>query len=192
VPLAKTAAVDNNPTHSSDRHDERKAGSDAGIWLLVQNALPATAEGSVGDTVLAAFPLSAPDSVEEEVAKEYKLELVDRQTLPSLGLRIARYRVPDLRSLATVVDRLRADERVNSAQATVQYRRLDPSVPETEVSGLKKLPGVREADDKRSPSVASQSVAKTTPSKTVGRRATITEHRPAPSTTVGDVLAGGF
>ena len=47
------------------------------VKLLAQNAVPTTAEVS-GETVIVAFPLSAAESVEEDVAKEHKLEFVRR------------------------------------------------------------------------------------------------------------------
>jgi hypothetical protein len=84
------AAVSSDPMLSV-RRDHRRAGSGEDIWLLVQSAQPEMVEAkSNEESVLAVFPSSAPESLEEEVAKAHGLEIVGRTTIPSLGLRLVR------------------------------------------------------------------------------------------------------
>jgi hypothetical protein len=65
-------------------------------------------DGTAQETVLVSFSYSAPEGVEAEIAKEHNLKLVSKLGLPTLGMRIVRYAIPDSRPLATVLARLRA------------------------------------------------------------------------------------
>jgi hypothetical protein len=139
-------------------------------------------DGTAQETVLVSFGYSAPEGVEAEIAKEHNLKLVSKLGLPTLGMRIVRYAIPDSRPLATVLARLRADQRVSSAQVNVQYRELEPAAPDTVVGSLQKPPlaGPR----------------RTAARKTVERReaSIFGDRRPArpARVAVGDVLAGGL
>lgn len=106
------------------------AGSESGepYRLLTQSPLPSAVEGQPGgEIILAGFLLSTPERVEEDVAREHRLEIVGRFPLQGLGKRIVRYRIPDGRAAADVVAILRADQRVASAQANLRYRLHAPA-----------------------------------------------------------------
>ncbi len=132
--------------------------------------------------MLVSFTLSAPDGVELEIAKEHNLELVSKLPLPTLGIRVVRYAIPDSRPVAAVIARLRADQRVSSAQVNVQYRQIEPGPPETVVGSVPIPPEVgprklaaRKSVVRREASIAS-------------RRLPVRSARIA----AGDVLAGGL
>ena len=98
---------------------ERAAASLAILGFAVTLSSSAVSEQRQSDdTIVAQFELSARDAVEEEVAEAYGLELIEQSTLRSLGMRIARYRLP---TVATVLERLRADRRIVSAVLNVRY-----------------------------------------------------------------------
>jgi hypothetical protein len=88
--------------------------------LLAQNTAPDASEERE-HTVLAGFPMSAPQSVEEGVAKAYKLEIVRRITVQSLARRIVVYRIKDGRAPADLVAALEKDARIVSVQVNVRY-----------------------------------------------------------------------
>jgi hypothetical protein len=117
--------------------------------LLVQNTVPDAPEERE-HTVLAGFPLSAPESVEEAVAKAYKLEIVRRITVQSLARRIVVYRIKDGRAPADLVAALEKDARIVSAQVNVRYA---SPLPEPEAAPGSPQPpaggGVPEAAKKR-------------------------------------------
>lgn len=139
-------------------------------------------DGTSRESVLVSFTLSAPDGAETEIAKDHNLELVSKLPLPTLGIRVVRYVVPDSRPIAAVIARLRADQRVSSAQINVQYRQLEPTAPEIVVGAVPAPPNA--APQK---SAARKSI--------VRREASIFgDRRPArsPRITAGDVLAGGL
>ena len=93
--------------------------------------------GGNAETILAQFPLSALESVEENVAKQHGLELVRRFTIGSLNKRIVVFRVPDARAVADVVDVLKSDPHVDSAQANFRYGLPEQRSPKREFSQLK-------------------------------------------------------
>ncbi len=140
-------------------------------------------DGASSEFVLVSFTLSAPDGVEADIAKEHNLELVSKLPLPTLGIRVVRYVVPDSRPIAAVLARLRADQRVSSAQVNVQYRQLEPGVPETVVGSTPSPP----------PNVGPRRLAAR---KSIVRREApvFGARRPVRSAriTAGDVLAGGL
>jgi hypothetical protein len=125
-PLAHVAAaaIDSGPSHPS-RRDLRSEERIELEWLLAQSATPPTASG---ETIIAVFPSSAPESVEEDVAKEHKLEFVRRLEVGSSDRRIVVYRVRDGRSAAEAVAALKGDLRVSSTQPNVRYT-LPPQRP---------------------------------------------------------------
>ena len=111
-----------------------------------------------------AFALSVPQSIDEDIAKQHGLELVDRTELPSLGLRVVRYRAQANSPIAPIIANLRKDQRISSAQASAEYRLPSQSGPATEVSRLKDRLGVaRQAkrDDPPRASVRRRSDGKT-------------------------------
>jgi hypothetical protein len=111
---------------------------------LAQSA-PRAADGAgEDDTILVAVGLSAPEDVEEAVAKDFGVEIVSKVRLANLGVRLVRYRVPDLRPIETVLARLNADRRIIGAQLNVRYQAIPRPAPETEVGKVTE-PSVPEA-----------------------------------------------
>ena len=133
--------------------------------LLAQNGPPSKTGAVFGDdTILVAFALSVPQSIDEDIAKQHGLELVDRTELPSLGLRVVRYRAQANSPIAPIITNLRKDQRISSAQASAEYRLPSQSGPATEVSRLEDRLGVaRQAkqDDPPRASVRRRSDGKT-------------------------------
>jgi hypothetical protein len=114
----KPTAISNSSIDASDRRPTRALEAE-NSWRLAQNAQPSPTLAAASDeTILAQFELTAREGVEEEVARAHGLELVDRSALRSLGVRIARYRLP---TVATVLKRLRADRRITLAVINVRY-----------------------------------------------------------------------
>jgi hypothetical protein len=88
--------------------------------LLAQAARLLTADAS--GTILAVFDPAAPQGVEAEIAEQYRLEFVE--WVSQVGLRIVRYRIPDARAPAAVVEVLKGDRRIKIIQANLQHRPL--------------------------------------------------------------------
>jgi hypothetical protein len=90
--------------------------------LLAWSASSPAAQDA-GGTVLAGFPMSTPESVEEDVAKAHGLEIVRRFTIASIDRRIVVFR-HNVRHRAAedVVAALKADSRAASAQVNLRYR----------------------------------------------------------------------
>jgi hypothetical protein len=132
-------ASDRQPTGTLESEDDRR---------LAQSTQPGPHQATASEeTILAQFELSAREGVEEEVARAHGLELVDRSALRSLGVRIARYRLP---TVATVLKRLRADRRITLAVINVRYAPHAP-LQETEVGAAAPPTGrtLRTSDDER-------------------------------------------
>jgi hypothetical protein len=145
-------------------------------------------ESSSRESVLVSFASTAPAGVENDIAREHNLELVSRLTLPTVGLRIVRYSVPDARPVAKVLARLREDRRVSAAQLNLEYRQ-DPALPDTVVGALPKpqLAGPRKS------STGAKAVAtlrERREAELFGERRRPT--RRAARIAAGDVLAGGL
>jgi hypothetical protein len=137
---------------------ERAATSIAILAFAVTLSSSAASEQrQPDDTIVAQFELSARDMVEEEVAESYGLELIDQSTLRSLGVRIARYRLP---TVGTVLERLRADRRIVSAALNVRYAPYPPPPAELDMTA-KQTPWDerRSASSKREDKPASQSAS---------------------------------
>ena len=106
--------------------------------LLAQNGPPSSKGATFGDdTILVALALSVPQGIDEDIAKQHGLELVDRTELPSLGLRVVRYRTQANASIAPIIANLRKDQRISSAQANAEYRLPNQNGPATEVGQVK-------------------------------------------------------
>jgi hypothetical protein len=89
--------------------------------LLAQNTTAAAADAQErGDTVLVTFPLATPRDVEEDVARQHGVEIVERWD--STKQRVIQVRVPPGRSAEAVLAALRRDGRVQGAQAIHIYR----------------------------------------------------------------------
>jgi hypothetical protein len=95
--------------------------------------------------VIAIFPSSTPQGVEEEVANAHKLEFVRRLDTASTEGRVALYRITDGRAAAEVLAALNGDVRVSAAHENVRYS-LPPQMPApAAVSGAKPSPTQRHA-----------------------------------------------
>lgn len=171
------------------------AGMD--LNLLLAQYRPANTEPSGGlaedeqdDTILVALPLSTPGHVEEEIARDHGLQLVDRTELSALGLRIIRYRVGDGRAADSVVASLLRDTRVERAQRSVAYRL--PVQPPPPVAGIEKAPAIAAAP--RGPRPADRKAPVRVAQKPVGSMAGDTQAtaRVAGPLEPGDVLSGGL
>lgn len=183
-----TAPLNSQPPRVSKRAlDDEQGELEA---LLAQNGAPEPESGSL-DTILAGFPMSAPESLEEEVAKTHGLEIVRRFTIESLGKRIVVYRHKGDRPPADVVAALKKDQRVASAQANLRYVAPAPTVRQS-----------RAPDEDAADAAAKQAASKTkarTPQKKVAARASGRQEaiaaKPAPATTrsvqsQGSLVAG--
>jgi hypothetical protein len=170
------------------------AGMD--LNLLLAQYSPANTEPSGNlakdrqdDIILVALTLTTPVNVEEEIARDHGLHLVERTELTALGLRIIRYRVGDSRSADSVIATLLRDARVERAQRSVAYRL--PVQPPAPVAGAEKAPAIaavprnsRLADRKTAVRVA-QPVAPMPDDTQVAARVDETLD-------LGDVLSGGL
>jgi hypothetical protein len=136
--VVRSAALTDEATRASKRSGGGEEGDEAD-WLVAQGVPLNAPEGS-GETILAGFPQSTPETVEEEVGKQHGLEIVKRFTLESLERRIVVFRIPDARAVADVVAALKADQRVSSAQASVRYAAPKPQTPDTRISEPKRPP----------------------------------------------------
>ena len=66
---------------------------DVDLKVLLAQHRPSTTQSDAAaeDTILVAIVLSVPQSVDEDIAKQHGLELVDRTELPDLDLRIVQF-----------------------------------------------------------------------------------------------------
>ncbi len=135
--------------------------------LLAQNAAP-DAPAERGETVLAGFPMSQPESLEEEVAKAHKLEIVRRFTIQSLARRIVIFRLEEGRSAADLVAALKKDARVVSAQVNALYGQ-PPAQTEASGGGPPAPAVVPEPVQKRAAAPAPNSPAAPAHSKAAAR-----------------------
>lgn len=135
--LAAVAAVlllDIDIVRSAAAAGEDQPSSGAAVREIAA-PVDATARGDAkasDDVIIATFPLAAPLSLEEEVARTHGLQVLDRRNLKALGRRIVRFRVLNGQPVTGVLAGLRADQRVGSAQANLWYRL--PSEPPAQSS----------------------------------------------------------
>jgi hypothetical protein len=158
------------------------------------------------DTILVAIALSVPWSVDEDIAKQYGLELLDRTELLELDLRIVQFRVAGNRAVAPLLSELRNDQRIRRAQQNAQYSVPSQSDPAPGVSRLNGPPAEAppSVPDRKSPKVAK--VAQKSPDqaeplrgvrtgrspKGHGQAANENALQPVRPDHVGDVLSGGL
>ncbi len=167
------------------------------LWQLVQNTTAQDQGGAVQAaehtaTILAAFHASAPESTEEELARQHGLEIVRRLTLSSLDLRVVTYKLRD-GSVSEIVERLRADPRVSSAQTNVAYRGIEPdeakvskSEPPRDTVKQPAAAARRASTRSASANVAGQ------PPKSKATSAHVSMRGGLVTATAADVLAGGL
>jgi hypothetical protein len=134
----RTAALSDGQGRASQRQVRDDLG-DQLEWLLAQGT-PVTAGGGYSEAILAGFPLSTLESVEEDVGRDHGLELVRRFASESLGKRIVVFRVPDSRAISDVLAALKSDPRVGSAQLNARYEPPKPEAPAPRIGELKQAP----------------------------------------------------
>ena len=113
-------ALEHSPYHASPPIRRIEAKADLKL-LLAQSELSALDGVASDDTILVAFVLSEPYSVDEDIAAQHGLKLIDRTELSSFGLRIVRYRVQNNQPIGPVITNLRKDRRISSVQTNVEY-----------------------------------------------------------------------
>ena len=176
----------------------RRPDIDADLKVLLAQHHPATkSDATTGDdTILVALASSVPTSVDEDLARQYGLELLGRTELPELGLRIVQFRASGNRATGPIITDLRNDQRVRRAQLNVRYGLPVQGVPTPEVGRLKgpavvaKPEAVQPRSDRRGPSLTEvgQKPAAVPERKSVPARA----DAPLRVGRVGDVLSGGL
>ncbi len=194
----RVAAIGNGDVSVAQQTTPRNAEStrERDLWQLVQNTttdqgVPVEVAAGAA-TILAALHASAPESTEEELAKQHGLEIVRRATLSTLDLRVVTYKVRGHSDSAEIVQRLRADSRVSTAQANVAYRAVEPE--ETKVS---------RSEPPRDAVKQPTSAGKRTPTRSVNANVVGQPPRPKATpervstrspvrVTAADVLAGGL
>jgi hypothetical protein len=134
----RTAALTDGQARPA-QHQVRDDLGDQLEWLLAQGS-PVTAGEGNSEAILAGFPLSTLESVEEEVSRDHRLELVRRFASESLGKRIVVFRVRDGRTISDVLAALKSDPRVGSAQLNVRYEPPKPELPAPQIGELKQAP----------------------------------------------------
>lgn len=158
------------------------------LQLAQSLALPNPEEPPQEDLVIVAIDASQPDNLEEAIATEHKLEITRRLTMTSIGLRIVSYRrLLDAQPVAAIIERLRADGRITSAQLNVAYRPL-PAEP-TRVTNvpLEQRPAPNVPKEHQKPT-APRSSGKAAPART----AQDTARSATAPVRIADVLAGGL
>ena len=107
--------------------------------------------------IVVTFPITAPDSTEQDVAAQYRLEPIEQRTSQVLARRIVVYRIPAGRTQADVLKQIGADARISSAQPNFEYMAPMDQPPDPVVAG---------------------GPPAQTPSGKTGRRATVTAGKP--------------
>lgn len=173
--------------------------------LLVQNrAATKTDAVADDDTILVALASSVAQSVDEDIAKQYDLELLERTELPALGLRILQFRAPSSRPTGPLLSELRNDHRIRRAQINAQYgqpsqgaspeigRLNGPPSAETKAETARKAPAVAVAKVvQKSPEHEPASAIR--PGRSLkGEVVQETAPQPLRVGRVGDVLSGGL
>jgi hypothetical protein len=158
--------------------------------LLAQNGQPVRSDAVVDD-ILVAVTTSTPLAVDEDIAKQHGLELIERTELSSLGLRVVRYRVPVSVAAGKVLAALANDQRIRRAQMDVEYQPLPPSAPAPVASATKQAPpAAAKADDKLQTTERRRiEAAKVAKAGALDKADGATSYRPS---RVGDVLSGGL
>ncbi|MBX9588253.1 MAG: hypothetical protein K2X43_03045 [Hyphomonadaceae bacterium] len=163
--------------------------------LLAQSGPPAKTDAVAGDdTILVALALSVPQSVEDDIAVQYGLELLERTELSGLGLRIVHFRVSGNRPIGPILAELRNDQRIRRAQHNAHYALPHQGTAISRLNGappaLPAKPGATEPRiDRKAPPAAK--VAQKPAERTSLAAATSADQRPRLGR-VGDVLSGGL
>ena len=184
----------------------RPARLDVDLRVLLADRTPAIKQldaTPADDTILVAFATDIPETVEQDIAKEYGLELVERTELRELDLRIVQYRATTNKPVSTILSELRHDQRVRKAQRNVMHTLPGSSPPPVASANEKAAPpppqteARREADPKPPPRSSTQPHPQP-PMRAMPKQvdkpvvAAAQPGVPARAGGVGDVLAGGL
>lgn len=170
--------------------------------LLVQNrAVTKTDAVADDDTILVALASSVEQSVEEDIAKQYDLELLERTELPALGLRIVQFRASGNRPTGPILAELRNDHRIRRAQLNAQYGQPSQGAsPEISRLNGPPLTETKQETVRKAPAVAVAKVVQQEPASAVRQGRSLkgqvavheTASQPLRVGRVGDVLSGGL
>lgn len=170
------------------------------VLQLVQAQAPNGIEGLASeDLIIVAVDASKPESLDEEIAREHKLEIVGRLVMSSVGLRVISYRPADAQPTDKLIERLRADSRITSAQENVAYQAIAPATTPDRLTSVKPpetRSGKVEHGTRRKSAVPGESGGTAAPSIASKPETPVRPSR-RPSVQVGrlvaaDVLAGGL
>lgn len=75
------------------------------------------------DQVLVSLSPGTPETVDDDVAQIYGLEVINRWPLDLIGVRLVLYRIPDGRTVDNIVSQLRGDGRITAPQPNYYYIR---------------------------------------------------------------------
>jgi len=136
VMIAAIGSEDARPPYR--QHPSISTGYD--VWRLAQNGDRGNPDIAADrGTILVAIKPSMPEGAEAEIAKHYGLE-IDRQVkFGTLELRLISFRVPASRDVNALLDQLRGDPRVSSAQHNFAYRPKVPPAAEAHVRARRDL-----------------------------------------------------
>jgi hypothetical protein len=182
----------------------RPAQLDLDLRVLLADRTPGIKQLDVApadDTILVAFARDIPQTVEQDIAQEYGLELVERTELEELDLRIVQYRSINNKPVSTILSELRHDQRVRKAQRNVMHTLPGSSPPPVASANEKTAPPPPQATARREadPKTPARSSAQQQPPmrvlpKQVDKPVVAAAQAGAPARAggVGDVLAGGL
>jgi subtilisin family serine protease len=91
------------------------------------------------DQVLVTVDPTSDDAVDQQVAEAYGLEILSRSALDLLSSRLVLYRIPDGRTVGTVVAMLAGDSRVGAPQPNYLYQQQEGSQSRAELSEADEL-----------------------------------------------------
>jgi hypothetical protein len=180
----------------------RPAQLDADLRVLLADRTPAIKQLDVtpaDDTILVAFATDIPQTVEQDIAKEYGLELVERTELEELDLRIVQYRTINNKPVSTILSELRHDQRVRKAQRNVMHTLPGSSPPPVASANEKAAPPPPQATVRREaePKTPPRNITYPPPMRAMPKQVdkpvvAAQAGAPARAGGVGDVLAGGL
>jgi hypothetical protein len=106
----------------------RDAVGDLDLRVIIARTSSVKTDAQIADdTILVALALNVPQSTDDDIAKQYGLELVDRTELPELGIRIVQFRLPANKAIGPVLAELHADQRIRRAQRNSRYEPVPPA-----------------------------------------------------------------
>jgi hypothetical protein len=167
----------------------------------VQGTMPvhvaAVGDGVLGqqtheDLIIVAVDASNLESLDEEIAQTHKLQLVRRLVMSAVGLRIISYRAVDPQPFAELIERLRADSRITSAQLNVVYRPVPPAEPGKRLTSTPPERREHDAPRKRQSSTEPRSSSRAASVGAAYRQEAAKTGEVPPMRIAADVLAGGL